>query len=59
MGTGSFKEMNLKVTGNINFDYEDDGPYAYLLFEQELKLLCLRYGLDVAEIDWDGEVYEW
>lgn len=53
MGTGTYQEINLRITGSINFDYEDTA-YAPDVFRKELELLCVKYGLEVE----DNEIQE-
>lgn len=50
MGTGSHERINMRITGNIAFDYQDKN-YAPDLFKDELRTLCIKYGLDYGEIE--------
>lgn len=52
MGTGSREKINIKIEGFISFDYEDNAlhtPHKPDMFRQELKLLCMKYGLDYED----------
>ena len=44
MGTGYFNEVHTVITGTIE---EGIGTRHTEIFEKELELLCLKYGLEV------------
>ena len=46
MGTGSYEEIDIRIKGNIPFDYEDE-VRDYNIFKHKLELLCAEYGLEV------------
>lgn len=50
MGTNTSENINVKIIGNIKFNYTDD-RYAPEAFRQELRLLVDRYGLDLEEVN--------
>ena len=46
MGTGTFSEIDIRITGSINWDYANEYREPDI-FLDKLRLLCAEYSLEV------------